>query len=232
MNGESSEINDKGKSYYSTSAQPDAINLKEHWNHVYVNSPEEKLGWYENDLTPTFDMINKTGLSKSARILNIGSGSSTLIDELLSLEYSNISATDISDISLNNLKTRLGKASNKVEWIVDDLTNPTLLDKIQPVDLWIDRAVLHFFTESKDQNIYFNLLKSKVKQGGFVMFAEFNTEGAVKCSGLSVNRYSKEMLIEKLGNDFNLVHSFNHIYTMPSGSLRPYIYALFKRERE
>lgn len=205
------------------------INLKDYWNQVYVNNPTEKLGWYESDLRPTFDMINKTCLSKSARILNVGSGSSTLIDEFLRLEYSNILATDISNISLNNLKTRLGKASNKVEWIVDDLTNPTLLNKIQQIDFWIDRAVLHFFTEPKEQETYFNLLKSKLKQGGFVMFAEFNIEGAAKCSGLPVHRYSKEMLIDELGNDFSLVHSFNHIYTMPSGSLRPYIYALFKR---
>ncbi len=207
------------------------INLKEHWNKTYKNNPEEKLGWYETDLTPTLKMIDKTGLSKSARILNIGAGTSTLIDQLLNLEYTNVLATDISEVSLNKLKTRLGNKKNNVQWIVDDLTNPTELININPVDLWIDRAVLHFLTEVNDQNIYFNLLKSKVKECGYVIFAQFSLEGAEKCSGLSVHRYNKEMLAEKLGNDFLLVHSFNHIYTMPSGAIRPYIYTLFKKNK-
>jgi SAM-dependent methyltransferase len=205
------------------------INLKEHWNKTYQNNPEDKLGWYETDLTPTLKTIDKTGLPKNAAILNVGAGTSNLIDELLKLEFSNVLATDISEISLNKLKIRLGNKQNKVKWIVDDLTNPTQLNKIKPVDLWIDRAVLHFFTETSEQNIYFNLLKSKVKEGGYAIFAEFSLSGAEKCSGLNVQRYSKEMLSEKLGNSFTLVYNFDHIYTMPSGELRPYIYTLFKR---
>ena len=230
MIGDSCEITNKGSSFCSAPTQPEQINYKEHWDKTYSNSPEEKLGWFETDISPTFKLIDKTGLPKTARILNVGSGSSTLIDELLNLEYSNVLATDISKVSLDKLKARLGNESRKVEWIVDDLTNPTLLNKIEPVNLWIDRAVLHFFTERKNQESYFKLLEDKVKKGGFAMFAEFNIEGAEKCSGLSVHRYSKEMLEERLGSDFQLVHSFNHIYTMPSGDLRPYVYTLFKRE--
>jgi Methyltransferase domain len=230
MTGESCEISNEESSCCSTPVLPDEINYKEHWDNTYKNSPEEKLGWYETDLTPTLEMIDKSGLPKTSRILNIGAGSSTLIDELLSLEYSNILATDISEVSLNKLKLRLGNESNKVEWIVDDLTNPTFLNKIKPVDLWIDRAVLHFLIEKDEQNSYFNLLKEKVRKGGFAIFAEYNLEGAANCAGLPVHRYSVEMLAEKLGSDFILIHSFNYVYTMPSGDLRPYVYALFKRE--
>lgn len=232
MNGESCEISDKGKSCCSTSVVTDKIDYKEHWNKTYLNSSDEQLGWYESDLTPTLKMIEKTGLHMSAKILNVGAGSSTLIDELLKLGYSNISATDISKVSLDKLKKRLGNDSAKVKWIVDDLTKPTLLNDIHPVSLWIDRAVLHFLTIRDEQTAYFNLLKDKVELKGFLIFAEFNLEGADKCAGLSVYRYSKEMLAERLGNDFILIHSFNHIYTMPSGALRPYVYTLFKRERK
>ena len=232
MIGDSCEITDKGSSCRSTPTQPEQINYKEHWDKTYSKSPEEKLGWYETDLTPTLEMIDKTGLPKSAGILNVGAGSSTLIDELLNLKYSNVLATDISKVSLDKLKARLGNKSGRVKWIIDDLTNPVALNKIQPVDLWIDRAVLHFFTRKKDRDAYFVLLKQIVKQNGFTIFAEFNLEGAEKCAGLPLHRYSEEMLAERLGDDFNLVHSFNHIYTMPSGALRPYVYALFKREQK
>lgn len=231
MNGESCEISEKGKSCCSAPAQADEINLKEYWDKTYSNSSEEKLGWYETDISPTFNLIDKTGLPKTARILNVGSGSSTLIDELIKQEYSNVLATDISKVSLENLKARLGNESNKVVWIVDDLTNPTLLNQVEPVDLWIDRAVLHFFTKEIDQDSYFTLLKQVVKRNGYVLFAEYNLEGAEKCAGLNVHCYNTEMLAKRLGRDFKLINSFNHIYTMPSGSLRPYIYTLFKKNK-
>lgn len=229
MNGDSCGIHDKGSSCCSTFAQPGDINLREHWNNACINSGDEKLGWYEADLTPSLGMINKTGLPKTARIINVGAGSTTLIDELLARGYSNVLATDISEISLNKLKARLGNKQDKVEWIVDDLTRPSLLNNIEPVDLWVDRAVLHFLIEKEDQNTYFNLLKKNLRQGGFVLLAEYNLEGATKCAGLPVHRYSKEMLAERLGKDFELVHSFDFVYSMPSGSLRPYVYTLFKR---
>ena len=57
---------------------------------------------------------------------------------------------------------------------------------MKQVDLWHDRAVLHFFTSEEHQNTYFQLLKKLVKVEGFVILAEFNLEGAKKCSGLDV----------------------------------------------
>jgi hypothetical protein len=203
------------------------IELKNHWENVYQSKPNEKLGWYEVDLSPSLKLIKKSGIDKDTKILNIGAGNTTLIDELLRLSYSNIIATDISETALNKLAKRLN--SNSVEYIVDDLTHPTLLNNIEKIDLWIDRAVLHFLTDDKDQNTYFNLLKNKVKIGGYVILAQFNLNGAEKCSGLPVKRYDKNILAKKLGNNFKLIESFDYIYTMPSGDKRPYVYTLFKR---
>ncbi|VAW22957.1 hypothetical protein MNBD_BACTEROID01-2366 [hydrothermal vent metagenome] len=227
--GDSCNINDKGKSCCSTTTETKKeVNLKEHWDKAYLNSPEEKLSWYETDLSPTLKLVARAKLDKSARILNVGAGSTTLVDELLDTGYSNLIATDISGVALKKLEGRLG--IGKTECIVDDLTKPTKLRNIEPVDLWIDRAVLHFFTEKGEQDIYFDLLKSKVKSGGFVLLAEFNLNSATKCSGLPVHRYSKEMLIEKLRTGFELIDSFDYTYTMPSGNERPYIYTLFRKK--
>ena len=227
---DSCNINEKGKSCCSaeTGSKKD-FDLKEHWDKAYLNSPEEELGWYETNPTPTLKLISKSELDKSARILTVGSGSTTLIDELLSIGYTELIGTDISKIALNKLENRL--KSDKVKFIVDDLINPTILNNIGPIDLWIDRAVLHFFTEEKDQNNYFKLLKAKVKNSGFVLLAEYNLNGATTCAGLPVHRYSKEMLIEKLGVDFTLIDSFDHTFIMPSGAERPYIYTLFRRNK-
>lgn len=204
------------------------VDYKNHWNKAYSNSPMENLGWFETDLNPSLDLINKTGLENSARIVNIGSGSTTLIDALVDLNYSKLIATDISDVALDKLKNRIGDKTT-VEYIQDDLTKPLNLKEMENVDLWIDRAVLHFFNDAKDQDTYFDLVKRKVNKGGYVLLAEFSLDGADKCSGLNVHRYSKEMLEEKLGDEFKLLEHFDYTYSMPSGAPRPYIYTLFQR---
>ncbi len=209
------------------SSEQSKVNLAQHWNNVYTKSAQEKLGWHETDLSPTLQLINKTNLNKAAPIIIIGAGSTILVDELVATKYTHIIATDISDVALNNLKERLN--TQAVKFITDNLTSPTTLIAIAPVSLWIDRAVLHFFTDTKDKNTYFNLLKSKLAKGGYALFAQFNLMGAHKCSGLPVHRYSKEMLANELGNGFKLVESFDYTYSMPSGDTRPYVYALFKK---
>ncbi len=206
------------------------IDFKQHWNNAYSAKPINKMGWYENDVSATFRLIDNAIIDKDARILNVGAGSTTLVDELLAKGYANVIASDISEVSLTVLKARLGVKSAEIDWIVDDLINSTKLKNLDTVNLWIDRAVLHFFTKQADRKAYFELLKQLVKSDGYVIFAEFNLDGALKCSGLDVHRYSNQLLMDDLGSSFKLIDTFDHIYTMPSGDLRPYIYSLFKRQ--
>ena len=65
--------------------------------------------------------------------------------------------------------------------------------------------------------------------GGFVIIAAFAPDGATRCSGLPVQRYSAENLSDFLGDRFNLLECFNYIYQMPSGDLRPYVYTRFQK---
>jgi SAM-dependent methyltransferase len=206
--------------------------MKDHWNKVYSNSPSENLGWYEENPEPSLQLISKCLLNEDSSILNVGTGTSTLIDELLKIGYRNISATDISSQAVTELKKRLGpELSGRVNWILDDLTNPSKLNTLEPVDLWHDRAVFHFFTKCEDQEDYFKLLKTLVKKGGFVILAAFNLNGAPRCSGLPVCRFDLSMLQEKLGENFLLKENFNYTYKMPSGDTREYIYTLFQRRK-
>ena len=221
----SCSITDKGCSTSSDKTN----NLAEYWCEKYTDVDYKKLGWYEKEAKPTIDLIAKTKVSKNAVIFNVGAGSTTLIDDLLAKGYSNLIANDISSCALNNIKKRIGDKQNQVKFITDDLVNPTTLNKLPQIDVWNDRAVLHFFTEEKDQNTYFKLLKEKVKKNGFVILAEFNLQGATKCSGLDVKRYDAQMLQEKLGADFALLENFDYDYTMPNGENRKYVYTLFKR---
>jgi SAM-dependent methyltransferase len=204
-------------------------NLKEHWNRAY-DKADNQLGWFEENPIPTMQLIETCKLENDARILNVGVGTTTLIDSLLDAGYSNLIANDLSDIALFKLKERIQKSHNyNLKGIVDDLTNPTELKKIDPIDLWIDRAVLHFFLQEKEQTAYFNLIKKIVAKNGYVLIAVFALNGAEKCCGLDLKRYNVEMLQNSLGTDFQLIDSFNHTFINPFGGERPYIYTLFKR---
>ena len=143
--------------------------------------------------------------------------------------FSHIIANDLSNESLKPLKLKFDK-NNKVEFIVDDLLNPSKLNKLKNIDLWNDRAVLHFFLSKEEVTAYFNLLKMVLKPKGFVIIAVFAKNGADKCAGLPLKKYNVKMLENELGNDFELKKSFNYTFVNPFGGERPYIYTLFQRK--
>lgn len=210
--------------------KPDT-SIKKHWEKVYSNADETKLGWYQKAALPSLQLIKKTDINLNELIIDVGSGASILIDELLSLNYNNIIAADISETALEISKTRLAKTqTERTNWIIDDLTCPTALLEVQDVAVWHDRAVLHFLTAEKDRNTYFNLLNSAVKNGKYVIIAAFNFDSVDKCSGLPVEKYDKNKLQEFLGQNYDLLHHFNYDYTMPSGNIRHYIYTLFQKK--
>ena len=207
------------------------INYTEHWDSVYQTKPDEQLGWFEDYPETTLKLIEECHLKSDAVILNVGVGTTTLIDALLDKGYINIIVNDLSKSALQKLETRIHKKYNhQLTSIADDLTNPKKLLELKKVDLWIDRAVLHFFLTKEGQDNYFKTLKSVVSKGGYVLIAVFSLEGAEKCSGLPLQRYNAEMLQDKLGEDFKLIETLNYMYINPSGGERPYVYTLFKRQ--
>lgn len=207
------------------------IDYSKHWEEVYQTKEDEQLGWFEDFPETTLQLIEKCHLKPDATILNVGAGTTRLIDALIERGFTNIIANDLSKAALQKLEQRiLKKYDFKLNCITDDLTKPQALLKLQNIDLWIDRAVLHFFLLEEEQKAYFNVIKKTVRKGGYVLIAVFSLEGAEKCSGLYLQRYNAEMIQALLGSEFKLVEVFDHIYINPSGSERPYIYTLFKRQ--
>jgi len=204
--------------------------MKEHWDKVYKRTAHNNLGWYEDYPEPSIELIDDCELTQDSRLLVVGAGASKLIDELLSKGYTNIFANDLSIKALESNNGRMGPLlSKQVKWIVDDLTKPIELNDMDPIDLWHDRAVLHFFNDPDDQDSYFSLLRKLLRIGGHAIIASFNLNGAEKCSGLPVHRYNAEILTERIGPDFELIKSFEYVHSMPGGDSRDYIYTLFRR---
>ena len=203
--------------------------LKDHWDDIFTRTEDTKLGWYENDTSQTFKLLGEIPDLKEATVFLPGAGTSTLIDDLLP-RVQKLILNDISNEALNRVKQRLGEDSNKIGWLCQNMARP-IKNPLPEVDIWIDRAVLHFLTEKIDIKGYFTNLKSVLKIGGHVIFAEFSLKGAPKCAGLSLHRYSIDDLYQNLGASFKLLSQFDYTYINPFGEARPYIYGLFKREK-
>jgi SAM-dependent methyltransferase len=201
-----------------------------HWNDWYNSRNVDKLGWYQKELGPSRELLVSIRIDKKSAIIDVGTGaSSAFVSYLLEKGYENIFAADLSKAAINKQKDRLGDLAGKVKWIVDDITAPQELDKLTDIDLWHDRAMLHFLTEDKDSAIYLDTLKNAVKPGGYVIIATFSLDGVDKCSMLPVKRYDEAMITEFLGEEFELKNSMDYLYVMPSGNTRPYVYTLFRR---
>ena len=137
---------------------------------------------------------------------------------------------DISNEALNLVKQRLKKGFDEIVWLCQDSAQP-FKEPMPEIDIWIDRAVLHFLTSQNDIKGYHKNVKSTLKIGGHAIFAEFSMIGAPKCAGLKLHRYSIEELSKNLGSSFKIVSHFDYTYITPFGDPRPYVYALYKREK-
>lgn len=96
------------------------------------------------------------------------------------------------------------------------------------VDLWHDRALLHFLTEAPDCDANMAGLRSVLKAGGSLVIEAFPLEGVSRCSYLPVRIHSTEILEDLVGDDFQLEVSLIYLY-MPDGDTRLYIYTRFRR---
>jgi hypothetical protein len=135
---------------------------------------------------------------------------------------------DISDEALNTLKGRIGTNEGKITWLHHDISKP--LPTGTPIaNVWIDRAVLHFLLEEGDINAYFDNLRACLSADGFVLLAEFASDGAPKCAGLDLHRYSVAEMTNRIGPGFTLISDEKYTFINPSGGPRPYVYALYKR---
>lgn len=135
---------------------------------------------------------------------------------------------DISEVALRNVSGRIGQYE-KVSLLHHDMSQPLPDALVSTVDIWVDRAVLHFLLKEEDIQGYFANLRAAVQRGGHVLLAEFSSSGAQKCAGLELHRYSIAEMSMRLGDDFTLLASEEHTYINPSGQPRPYIYGLFRK---
>lgn len=203
------------------------IDRKGHWENVYQNKSDIEVSWFKEHLENSLKLILGTGVDKDAAIIDIGGGSSTLVDDLLDSGFIDVSVLDISRAALDRSIARLGKKSDAVEWIAADITEVALPENRYSV--WHDRAVFHFLTDEDHRRKYIDLVMRSLKPGGHVIVASFGPNGPLKCSGLDVVRYSPDAMHGEFGDGFDLLKSVEEKHETPFGTTQEFIYCYCRK---
>jgi 2-polyprenyl-3-methyl-5-hydroxy-6-metoxy-1,4-benzoquinol methylase len=204
------------------------MDAKTHWEKVYTTREAKAVSWYRAHLETSLALIERAAHSRSASVIDIGAGESTLVDDLLATGYENITVLDVSQNAVDVTKKRLGLLAKKIDWIVGDITQVQL----EPFayDVWHDRAVFHFLTSIEQRAAYVRKVMKAVKPGGHVIVSTFGPEGPTKCSGLEVMRYDAESLHEEFGTHFRLVESSKELHQTPFGTTQQFLYCYCRVE--
>ena len=202
-------------------------NIQKHWETIYANKNSEQVSWTQEVPKTSLDFIHSFGITKSAKIIDIGGGDSRLADYLVDEGFENITVLDISAKALDKAKQRLGAKAQKINWIVSDVTEfvPT-----NTFDVWHDRAAFHFLTTSKQVKKYIDIARKSVN--GFLTIGTFSETGPEKCSGLPVKHYSEQTLASELKKGFDKIRCITEDHTSPFGTKQNFLFCSFKRHLE
>lgn len=199
-----------------------------HWEQVYQTKAPDAVSWYSAHLDRSLALIQKATGDKQAAIIDVGGGESTLVDDLLSLGYQDLTVFDLSSTALRVTQQRLGALSNAVQWVAGDITRADM--SVHRYDVWHDRAVFHFLTQPEQRALYVRQVAKAVKPGGHVIVATFAPEGPEQCSGLEVVRYDAASLHDQFGASFHLIESQRETHQTPFGTTQQFVYCYCKLE--
>jgi SAM-dependent methyltransferase len=204
------------------------VDRQAHWEKIHREKAADAVSWYRPHLDMSLRWIEDYVPDRSAWILDVGAGQSTLVDDLLPRGYQHITALDIASAALDGIRYRLGAGADRVRWLVSDVTKADL----EPAgyDVWHDRAVFHFLTSPDDRGAYLGQLTRALKAGGHVVISTFALDGPEKCSGLDVARYDTAALKKELGDRFRLLQTAEEDHPTPSGATQRFLYCCFRMQ--
>jgi len=198
------------------------MDVQNHWERIYTQKAPDEVSWYRPHLETSLALIEEAARPRSASIIDVGAGESTLVDDLLARGYTNITVLDISQTAIDATRNRLAEGSKRVRWLVGDVTRVEL--EPAAYDVWHDRAVFHFLTAPSGREAYVRQVTRAVKPGGHVIIGTFGPEGPTRCSGLDVVRYDADSLHDEFGQRFRLLESSKHLHHTPFGTTQQFLY--------
>ncbi len=197
---------------------------KKHWESIYQTKKIDGVSWYQKSPTESINLIQKFSTKNSDMIIDIGCGKGFLADNLLKLNYQNITLVDISLNALKEVKERLKNRS--LNFIETDVLN---LKPENTFDIWHDRAVFHFIIKKENVEKYIALCDEYINENGILIIGTFAEDGPLKCSGLEIKRYSIESLKQLFKENFEFIEGFKKLHTTPFDTQQSFTFCVFRK---
>ncbi len=204
------------------------MQAKEHWERVYATRAATELSWYQPHAERSLALIRAAALPLTARIIDVGGGASTLVDDLLHGGWHDVTVLDLAAGALAAARARLGPRAGLVRWLEADVLSADLPE--HSYDLWHDRAVFHFLTGAEERHAYVRQVLHAVRPGGLVIIATFAEDGPTRCSGLEVRRYDPHGLHAEFGAPFALLAHAYEAHQTPAGQVQQFIYCMCRKQ--
>ncbi len=201
------------------------MSAKAHWEKIYQTLLPTEVSWYQERPDLSLRLLNTVGIRPQDPILDVGGGTSVLVNYLLEAGYTQLGVLDLSAAALQQTRARLGDKASQVQWIEADVTR---FQPQQRYKFWHDRAVFHFLTEARDRANYVQVLKAALLPESYVIIATFAADGPQKCSGLKVSRYDAPKIRAELGDEFELLEMQHESHVTPKQVEQKFTYFLFK----
>jgi SAM-dependent methyltransferase len=198
----------------------------DHWDQIYDTRPVTELSWYQSRPETSLRLIEEAASGPSAAVVDVGSGASELVDELLARGFTDLTLVDVSRRALEHVRERLGDEARRVSFVNQDLL--TWIPE-RRYDVWHDRAVFHFLTERDDRDRYIEIVTDAIPVGGSVILGTFAQDGPTTCSGLPVCRYSADDLADLLGPSFSVVGHERQEHMTPGGAAQSFTWVVLRR---
>lgn len=188
-----------------------------HWDAAYGSAGPSEVSWYQPRPSVSLELVGALGVAPEAPVIDVGGGTSTLADELLGRDFSDVTVLDVSRVALDAVRRRL--AGLPVELVHADVLR---WRPRRSYGLWHDRAVLHFLVAHADRRRYLDRLQEAVRPEGFVIVGTFAPDAPPRCSGLPVARYAPDELASLLGERFELLEVRREEHVTPRGTVQPF----------
>jgi SAM-dependent methyltransferase len=199
----------------------------EPWERTYATRSDTELSWYEREPATSLRLIESVAAGPLVAVVDIGSGTSTLVDRLLDLGFQDLTVLDISGHALEQVRTRLGgDRAGRVQFVHHDVLT---WEPGRHYDVLHDRAVFHFITRADERAQYIALVGRALRSGGAMVIATFASDGPTHCSGLPVTRYSPLDLAHTFSERFSLVAHEREDHITPTGVVQPFTWAVLRR---
>ena len=204
------------------------MDTRSHWEKVYDTKAPDQVSWFRPHLQMSLSLIEHASPDRSASIIDVGAGPSTLVDDLLVAGYRDLTVLDISQSAIDVARNRLCADAASIQWLCVDVTEENF--RAHSYDVWHDRAVFHFLTSPDQRAAYVQRVLHAVRPGGHVIGSTFGPDGPTRCSGLEAVRYDAQSLHGEFGRRFQLVESSKELHQTPLGTIQQFLYCYCKVE--